>query len=46
LDFATDCGYLCEADHIRLTNEAKEIGAMLGVMLSNPNPFLLGKSDH
>jgi four helix bundle protein len=45
LDFAKDCGYLSEADHIRLTNEAKEIGAMLGVMLIKPKPFLFCKSD-
>ena len=46
LDFGKDCGYLPEADHMRLTKEAKELGAMLGAMLNNPKPFLLGKSDH
>ena len=46
LDFAKDCGYLSKDDHARLTKEAKEIGAMLGAMLMNPEPFLHGKSDN
>ena len=41
LDFAKDCGYLSVADHNRLANEDREIGAMLGSMLNNPGPFLI-----
>ena len=41
LGFAKDCGYLSVADHNRLANEDREIGAMLGSMLNNPGPFLI-----
>ena len=41
LDFAKDCGYLSEADHHRMTNECREVGAMLGSMLNNPSSFLI-----
>lgn len=41
LDFAKDCGYLDAETHKRLTEEAKEIGRMLGGMLRNPKPFLI-----
>jgi len=44
LDFAKDCGYISNEDHIRLTSKCKEVGAMLGNMLKNPAPFLI-KSD-
>ena len=39
LDFAKDCGYLSEVDHRRMTNECREVGAMLGSMLNNPALF-------
>ncbi len=41
LDFAKDCGYLNKADHLRLSEQSKEVGAMLGGMLNDPSPFLL-----
>lgn len=41
LDFAKDCKYISDEDHHRLTNECKEVGAMLGTMLNNPIPFLI-----
>ena len=41
LDFAKDCGYLTQSDHKRLTAGCQEVGAMLGSMLNNPDPFLI-----
>jgi len=41
LDFAKDCGYLADSDCANLSNECREIGAMLGSMINNPKPFLL-----
>ena len=41
LDFAMDCGYLPEADHIELSTANHEIGRMLGAMIRNPTSFLL-----
>ncbi len=41
LDFAGDCKYISDEDHHRLTNECKEVGAMLGTMLNKPTPFLI-----
>jgi len=41
LCFARDCEYLSVADYNRLTQEVKEVGAMLGSMLNNPTPFLM-----
>ena len=41
LDFARDCGYVAAADHARLVEQARQIGAMLGAMLNDPDPFLL-----
>ena len=43
LDFARDCGYLTDDHHERLIASSREIRAMLGSMLNNPNPFLLKK---
>lgn len=40
LDFARDCGYLAVTDHERLAAECREVGAMLGSMINNPEPFL------
>jgi four helix bundle protein len=44
LDFALDCGYLDPSDHQKLTSECRQIGAMLGSMLNNPEKFLLRKT--
>jgi four helix bundle protein len=45
LDFALDCGYLTLEQHEHLTGLCAEIGrmlgAMLGAMLRNPEPFLM-----
>jgi four helix bundle protein len=41
LDFAKDCGYISNEDHVRLSSKCKEVGAMLGSMLKDPSPFLL-----
>jgi four helix bundle protein len=41
LDFARDCGYLAAADHARLVDQARQIGAMLGAMLNDPSSFLI-----
>lgn len=41
LDFARDCGYLSSEDHKRLIGDCQEVGAMLGAMLNNPEPFVL-----
>jgi four helix bundle protein len=41
LDFAHDCGYLPKDDHAALVEKRREIGAMLGSMISNPSPFIL-----
>ncbi len=44
LDFALDCGYLSAEDHKRLAAECREVGAMIGSMLNNPEPFVLKES--
>lgn len=41
LDFALDCGYISPEQHQHLTGLCGEIGKMLGVMLRNPEPFLI-----
>jgi len=41
LDFAKDCGYISIEDHRCLTNECREVGAMIGSMMNNPVPFLI-----
>src|SRR6185295_18854999 len=41
LDFAKDCCYITEAQHIELTSLSRLIGKMLGSMLKNPRSFLL-----
>lgn len=43
LDFARSCVYLDEIKHKDLAEKCKEIGAMLGSMINNPEKFL--KSD-
>jgi four helix bundle protein len=41
LDFAHDCGYLSEGDHALFTEKSREVGAMLGSMISDPSSFIL-----
>jgi four helix bundle protein len=41
LDFAKDCGYITAEQYEFLTNTNREIGRMLGSMISNPEPFLI-----
>jgi len=45
LDFAKDCKYISDEDHRRLTNECKEVGAMLGSMINNSAPFCLKATE-
>ena len=40
LDFAHDCGYITDAEHVEMTAECAEIGRMLGAMLKTPEKFL------
>src|ERR1700726_3063502 len=40
LEFAHDCGYLAAAEHTRLRQTNKEIGAMLGRMIQEPSSFI------
>jgi four helix bundle protein len=40
LDFARDCGYLSVEQHTELASLSREIGRMLGSMISKPGPFL------
>ena len=42
LDFARDCGYLDPTVHAQLAAQCTEIGKMLGSMIQNPDPFLIG----
>ena len=41
LDFAKDSGYITPEQHQGLTDLNREVGRMLGAMLSNSEPFLL-----
>ena len=41
LDFAKDCGYIMTEQHEILTEINREVGRMLGAMISHPEPFLL-----
>ena len=41
LDFARDCGYITDEHHANLTEVNREVGRMLGSMISNTAPFLL-----
>jgi four helix bundle protein len=44
LDFARGCGYITDEQHANLTALNREVGRMLGSMISSPAPFLL-RSD-
>ena len=41
LDYARDCGYISTELHERLTSKCASVGAMLGSMIRNPQPFIL-----
>src|SRR5881398_3240680 len=41
LDFALDCGYISQKEHLDLVHQTQQIGAMLGKMLAQPASFLL-----
>jgi len=41
LDFAKDCGYISDGQHEILTELNREVGRMLGSMISHPEPFLI-----
>lgn len=47
LDFALDCNYITKAEHEKLTALNREVGRMLGAMLTAPQKFLVStiKSD-
>ena len=45
LDFARDCGYLSESDHVILTQKSHEVGAMLGRMIQQPYSFKSPRSE-
>lgn len=44
LDFALDAKYIGNTAHTELTSKCRHIGAMLGKMIKNPEPFLQKKS--
>ena len=39
LDFARDCGYLCQERYAHLTSGYEEVGRTLGAMIANPEKF-------
>jgi len=41
LDYAMACSYIEKATHKRLTSQYRKLGAMLGKMINNPQPFLI-----
>ena len=41
LNFAHDCSYLSTGDHGVFTEKCREVGAMLGRMISDPSSFIL-----
>jgi four helix bundle protein len=41
LDFALDCGYLTQQEHMSMQSECSEVGKILGSMINHPNSFLL-----
>ena len=43
LDFACDCKYIDSQTHNHLINQNNAIGAMLGKMINNPDPFIRKK---
>ena len=41
LDFALECGYITETEHIEMSKFCEEIGKMLGRMIKEPGNFLI-----
>jgi four helix bundle protein len=41
LDFAKDCGYITQSQHVDLVGQFDSVRRMLGAMLKNPKPFLI-----
>lgn len=46
LDFARDCAYITDEKHEHLTGLNREVGRMLGSMISHPGPFLIKPLKH
>jgi four helix bundle protein len=44
LDFALDCDYITKAQHDELTALNREVGRMLGSMITNPQKFLIPRT--
>ena len=42
IDFAKDCGYIAPEIHQELVNRCTEVRGMLGSMIKDPGPFLIG----
>jgi len=42
IDYAHDCGYITVDVHKELTRKISHIGGMLGKIIQNPGPFLIG----
>ncbi len=40
LDFARDCGYISPKSHLRLTADCREVGRMIGGMISKASSFI------
>lgn len=40
LDFALDCNYITQSEHIEMSKLCEEIGRMLGSMIKQPDNFL------
>ncbi len=45
LDFALDCNYITKTEHEKLTTLNREVGRMLGSMLSAPHKFLISATS-
>jgi len=39
IDFAKECGYFSQAQHVHLKSTSEEIGRMLGGMIAHPEKF-------
>ena len=46
IDFARDCGYISDTQHLHLTELNGEIGRMLGKMISGPSSFLISTTKN
>lgn len=44
LDFALDCNYITQTEHDKLTSLNREVGRMLGSMLTAPQKFLVSSA--